>query len=105
MEGNELVRVLSTLANPQRLRVLGALSAQGRTHVSQLARDVRLSRPLVHMHLQRLEAAGLVNGELELSADGKARKFFEVTPFSLALTPELVAEAARTLDEPKEESP
>jgi predicted transcriptional regulator len=65
---------------------------------------VRLSRPLVHMHLQRLEAAGLVVGELELSDDGKARKFFEVAPFSLSLTPEVVAEAARSLDI-KEESP
>jgi DNA-binding transcriptional ArsR family regulator len=103
MQGEELIRVLSTLANPQRLRVLEALTRQGRTHVSQLARDVRLSRPLVHMHLQRLEAAGLVVGELELSDDGKARKFFEVAPFSLSLTPEVVAEAARSLDT-KEES-
>ena len=95
--------MLSTLANPQRLRVLEALDRQGRTHVSQLARDVRLSRPLVHMHLQRLEAAGLVSGHLELSEEGKAMKFFEVTPFALPLTPELVAEAARTLSE-KEES-
>jgi DNA-binding transcriptional ArsR family regulator len=99
MEGKELIRVLSTLANPQRLRVLGALSRQGRTHVSQLARDVALSRPLVHMHLQRLEAAGLVTGELELSEDGKARKFFMATQFAFSLTPEIVAEAALTLSE------
>ena len=103
MEGTELIRVLSTLANPQRLRVLEVLDRQGRTHVSQLARDVRLSRPLVHMHLQRLEAAGLVAGELELSDDGKARKFFEIAPFSVHLTPELVAEAARSLNDTKEE--
>jgi DNA-binding MarR family transcriptional regulator len=43
------------------MRILAALQA-GRVHVSQLARDVRLSRPLVHMQLQRLEAAGLVSG-------------------------------------------
>ena len=105
MKAEELIRVLSTLANPQRLRVLEALDRQGRTHVSQLARDVRLSRPLVHVHLQRLEAAGLVTGELVLSEDGKARKFFEIAPFSVHLTPEVVAEAARSLNESKEESP
>lgn len=96
--GDDLVRVLSALSNPHRLRILAALTrGRGRIHVSLLAREVKLSRPLVHMHLQRLEAAGLVSGHLELSADGKAMKFFEVTPFVLHLTPEVVAEAARTL--------
>jgi len=94
--GDELVRTLSALSNPHRLRIL-ALLLQGRVHVSGLAREVGLSRPLVHMHLQRLEAAGLVTGQLELSEDGKALKFFEVNPFALHLTPETVAEAARTL--------
>lgn len=101
--GDELVRALAALSNPHRLRILAALSG-GRVHVSQLARDVGLSRPLVHVHLQRLEAAGLVTGHLELSKEGKAMKFFEVNPFALSLTPETVVEAARTLstDETKE---
>lgn len=94
--GDELVRILAALANPHRVRILATL-AKGSVHVSQLARDVRLSRPLVHMHLQRLEAAGLVTGRLELSDDGKAMKFFEVRPFDIALTPALVVDAARTL--------
>jgi DNA-binding transcriptional ArsR family regulator len=100
--GDELVRTLAALANPHRLRILSALS-RGRVHVSQLARDVRLSRPLVHMHLQRLEAAGLVTGQLELSEEGKAMKYFAVTPFDLRLTPAAVAEAAGTLT-PTEEA-
>ena len=95
--GGELARILSALANPHRLRIVATL-AQGSVHVSQLAREVGLSRPLTHMHLQRLEAAGLVTGRLELSQDGKAMKFFDVTPFAIHLTPSLVAEAARTLD-------
>jgi DNA-binding transcriptional ArsR family regulator len=102
LTGDELVRILSALSNPHRLRILAAL-AGGRVHVSQLARDVGLSRPLVHVHLQRLEAAGLVTGRLELSDEGKAMKFFEVNPFALSLTPESVVEAARTLTEQKEE--
>lgn len=104
--GDELVRMLAALSNPHRLRILAALGA-GRVHVSQLARDVGLSRPLVHVHLQRLEAAGLVTGTLELSEEGKAKKFFEVNPFALSLTPETLANAARTLGttDEKEESP
>jgi DNA-binding transcriptional ArsR family regulator len=96
LTGDELTRALSALANPHRMRIVATL-AGGSVHVSQLARQVGLSRPLVHMHLQRLEAAGLVTGRLELSDDGKALKFFEVTPFAIHLTPELVVEAAQTL--------
>jgi DNA-binding transcriptional ArsR family regulator len=95
-DGDELVRALAALSNPHRVRILAALSA-GRIHVSRLAREVQLSRPLTHMHLQRLEAAGLVTGHLELSEEGKAMKFFEVTPFDLRLTPAAIAAAATTL--------
>ena len=94
--GDELGRALAALSNPHRVRILAALSA-GRIHVSRLAREVQLSRPLVHMHLQRLEAAGLVTGQLELSEEGKAMKFFEVEPFDLHLTPAAIAAAATTL--------
>ena len=94
--GDHLAKVLAALANPHRMRIVATLS-RGSVHVSQLARDIGLSRPLTHMHLQRLQAAGLVTGRLELSEDGKAMKFFDVTPFAIELTPAVVAEAARTL--------
>ena len=106
LSGSGLVQVLAALSNPHRLRILAALSrGGGRIHVSLLAREVHLSRPLVHMHLQRLEAAGLVSGHLEVSPEGKAMKFFEVTPFLLRLTPDVIAEAARTLNDREGEEP
>ena len=73
--------------------------------MSQLAREAGLSRQLVHMHLRRLEAAGLVRGRLELSEDGKALRFFEVMPFAIRLTPEVVVEAARTLETEDDRTP
>jgi ArsR family transcriptional regulator len=94
--GDELLKVLSALDNPHRLRVLAALSGK-RNYVSQLAREVGMSRPLLHMHLQRLEAAGLIAGTLELSEDGKAMKYFEVIPFEINLTPERIIELAPTI--------
>ncbi|SDJ56362.1 ArsR/SmtB family transcription factor [Streptomyces indicus] len=96
--GDELLKVLSALGNPHRMRIVAAL-AEGRNYVSALARDIGIGRPLLHMHLQRLEAAGLISGSLELSESGKAMKFYELTPFSYALTPQAVAAAARTLTE------
>ena len=41
----------------------------------------------------RLEKAGLVTGQLELSADGKAMKYFEPVPFEVRITAETVVRA------------
>jgi DNA-binding transcriptional ArsR family regulator len=96
MTGDELLRVLATLANPHRLRVVAALAAD-RNYVSQLARELDISRALLQVHLRKLEAAGLVSADIEVSQDGKAMKFYDVTPFALRLTPQTIRAAARTL--------
>jgi DNA-binding transcriptional ArsR family regulator len=90
----ELLAVLTAAANPLRLRVIAEL-AQGRVHVSELARRLGMSRPLLYMHLDKLEKAGLVTGHLELSEDGKAMKYFELAPFELRLTAETITAALR----------
>jgi DNA-binding transcriptional ArsR family regulator len=97
--GDDLVEMLSALANPLRVLIIAKL-AGGRDYVSHLAREIGVSRPLLHMHLRRLEAAGLITGTLELSEDGKAMKYYEVTDFSLHLTASALAEAAKTLTRP-----
>jgi DNA-binding transcriptional ArsR family regulator len=94
--GDELLKVLATLANPHRLRVVAELSAE-RNYVSALARDLGISRALLQVHLRKLESAGLVRSSVEVSEDGKAMKFYEVAPFAVSLTPEVIAAAARTL--------
>jgi DNA-binding transcriptional ArsR family regulator len=96
MTGDDLLRVLATLANPHRLRVVAALAAE-RNYVSQLARELNISRALLQVHLRKLQAAGLVSADIEVSEDGKAMKFYEVTPFALQLTPETITVAVRTL--------
>lgn len=83
---------LAAVGHAQRLRIIAEL-AGGRVHVSELARRLGLSRPLLYMHLDRLEKAGLVAGTLELSADGKALKYFELTPFELHLNVDTVLAA------------
>ena len=94
--GDELVRIMAALASPHRMRVLAAL-AGGRNYVSRLARELGISRPLLQVHLRKLEAVGLVKSDLEFSADGKALKFYEVVPFDLHLTPGVIEAAAGTL--------
>ena len=100
--GDQLLAVLAALANPHRLRIIATLTAGGRNYVSALAREIGISRPLLHLHLQKLEEAGLVTSRLELSSDGKALNFFEVNPFNFELAPDAIADAAKSLSNPPE---
>ncbi len=99
--GDELLKMLTALASPHRLRILAALSAR-QAYVSELARELGMSRPLLHMHLQTLEKAGLVVGRHEVSEEGKALRYFEVVDFDESLTPERITEAVKTLSAEKE---
>ncbi|MGH8875772.1 MAG: ArsR/SmtB family transcription factor [Stackebrandtia sp.] len=92
MTSEELLATLAAIGHAQRLRIIAEL-AEGRVHVSELARRLGLSRPLLYMHLERLEKAGLVSGALELSDDGKAMKFFELADFELNITVDTICAA------------
>lgn len=94
LDPEKLLAIADALGNPHRLRIVGAL-AGGREYVSELARRLGLSRPLLYMHLEKLERAGLVVGALELSEDGKAMKYYELTDFDVRLNPKTISDATR----------
>ncbi|MFI1018850.1 ArsR/SmtB family transcription factor [Streptomyces sp. NPDC020965] len=94
MTSEELLAVLAAFGHVQRLRIITELAAS-RMYVSELARRLEMSRPLLYMHLERLEKAGIVVGTLELSADGKALRYFELAPFDLRLNVETISAALR----------
>lgn len=89
-----LLAVADALGNLHRLRILAALQ-DGRQYVSELARQLGLSRPLLYLHLDKLERAGFLRGELELSKDGKAMKYYDLKPFSLKLDAQTIAAAVK----------
>jgi predicted transcriptional regulator len=95
---DELITQLSAFDHPMRLRIIAALT-DDRVHVSELARRLSLSRPLLYMHLDKLEKAGIVRGELELADTGRAMKYFELEPFELMLTATEVARIVRDNNE------
>ncbi|ARX88603.1 MULTISPECIES: ArsR/SmtB family transcription factor [Streptomyces] len=99
--GDKLLKVLTALGNPHRMRIVAALTVR-RNYVSALAREIGMGRPLLHMHLKLLEGAGLVVGSLEVADDGKTVKYFEMAPFRYELTPEAIHEAVRTLTDTRE---
>lgn len=94
LDPERLALVMAALDNPHRLRIVATLSG-GREYVSELARRLGLSRPLLYMHIEKLEKAGLVKGELELREDGKAMKYYELTDFDLRLNADTIARAMR----------
>jgi DNA-binding transcriptional ArsR family regulator len=89
VDSDELLALLAAVGHPQRLRVIAEL-ATGRQYVSELARRLEISRPLLYMHLDRLEKVGLVVGSLNASEEGKALKYFELVPFELNLNTDLI---------------
>lgn len=95
--GDQMLQALQALSNPHRLRIIAALGAGGRNYVSRLAREVGISRPLLHLHLQKLEEAGLVVSKLELSTDGKALNYYQLAGFDIRLTAQTITAAASTL--------
>jgi len=91
LSSSGLLEALSALANPHRLQIITALVNQT-NYVSQLAREIGISRPLLIMHLKKLEDAGLVKSRLELSGDGKAMRYYEVINFDIHLTPAFISQ-------------
>ncbi len=99
-DGDRLLAQLAALANPHRLRIVAVLQTGGRKYVSQLARELQISRPLLHLHLQKLQEAGLVGSQLELSADGNALNYFQVVNFDLRIDPAAISQAIKSLSQP-----
>lgn len=92
MTQDKLLQILAALDNPHRLRIISFLHASGRNYISQLAREIGISRPLLHMHLQKLQDAGLVVSRHEVSDSGKALNYFEVVNFFYGFNPSGIAD-------------
>lgn len=94
--GDDLLLVLEALSNVHRLKIIAVLSEE-RQYVSALARKLEMSRPLLYLHLQKLEEANLVSSNLEILESGQSAKFYELNPFDLALTEGLIHQLAPSL--------
>ena len=85
----DYINVFDSLSHPVRIKIIGIL-AEGRQYVSELARLVNISRPLLYMHLKKLETARLVTSAMEISESGKAMKYYALEDFELQITKELL---------------
>ena len=97
LSGHEdYTKLFDALSHPMRIKIVGILSEK-RRYVSELAKLVNISRPLLYMHLKKLEDAAIVRGSYEISELGKSMKYYEIKSFSIHLTPELLTTLAQTI--------
>ena len=96
LNGNDLIKLLAALSNPFRLKIIAILH-QEKQYVSQLARELGISRPLLYLHLQKLEEVELIKGHHEISETGKAMKYYELNSFNIALNEQIIADLAENL--------
>lgn len=83
------IKLFDALSHPMRVKIAGVL-AEGPKYVSELAKLMQMSRPLLYMHLKKLEEASLVSSHYEISETGKTMKFYGLKSFAIELTPGLL---------------
>ena len=92
----DYTRLFDALSHPMRIKIMGVLSEK-RRYVSELAKIMNMSRPLLYMHLKKLEEAAIVTGSYEISETGKSMKYYELRYFDIHLTPALLTELSRSI--------
>ncbi|MCL2353820.1 MAG: winged helix-turn-helix domain-containing protein [Defluviitaleaceae bacterium] len=92
----DYTKLFDALSHPMRVKIVGIL-AGGRKYVSELAKELEMSRPLLYMHLKKLEGASLVVDSYEISETGKTMRFFELKPFDIHLSPSTLQDLAATI--------
>ena len=86
MDKDSLVLILDALGNEHSLKVM-AILASGECFVSELAKMVGISRPLLYLHLKKLENAGLVESEIRhFEEPPYTKKFYKAKNFELKLS-------------------
>jgi len=83
------------LANPVRLEILALLSVRPR-YAYELSKKLKLSYPLVHLHLRVLEKAGLV--ESTYVPGPRTKRVYRVKNFVVEISPERMRELGEGLE-------
>jgi len=92
------IKVFDALSHPMRIRIMDILDG-GQQYVSELARTLKISRPLLYMHLKKIEAAGLVESHTEISSSGKANKYYRSRDYRIVIEPALIRVLAGQIPE------
>ncbi len=96
MDKQSLVQILDALGNEHSLKVMSILSSW-ECFVSELAKMVGISRPLLYLHLKKLENAGLVESEIRhFEEPPYTKKFYKAKNFELKLSLNSIKEIVKS---------
>ncbi|HMB44583.1 MAG TPA: ArsR family transcriptional regulator [Candidatus Methanoperedens sp.] len=86
MDKKSLAEMLNALGNEHSLTIL-AILAESECYVSELAKEVGISRPLLYLHLKKLENVDLVESEIRhFEEPPYTKKFYKAKNFELVLS-------------------
>ncbi len=87
MDDEELATKLSALGHVSRLQILTVLT-DGENYLSNIAKEVGISRALAKVHLKKLRDAGLVETRTVLLEDeARALRYYKLIDFHIEITP------------------
>jgi predicted transcriptional regulator len=96
VDKQSLAELLNALGNEHSLKILTIL-AGSECYVSELAKEVGISRPLLYLHLKKLENAGLVDSEIRHFVERPyTKKFYKAKNFELILSLDRIKEIVNT---------
>lgn len=87
----ELLEVLKVLANPTRLKIIALLSRKP-MYISEIARELRIPYPLIHLYLTKLEEVGIIESKYEFIKSEKphVRRYCKLKDFKIIISPEII---------------
>jgi ArsR family transcriptional regulator len=95
VDKKSLAEMLNALGNEHSLTIL-AILAKNECYVSELAKEVGISRPLLYLHLKKLENTGLVESEIRhFEEPPYTKKFYKAKNFELVLSLSKIKEIAK----------
>jgi predicted transcriptional regulator len=87
VEYGDLIEKLSALGHEYRLKILTSLT-DGEKYLSEIAKEVGISRALAKVHLNKLEKADLVVSRSVLMEDeARALRYYTLKDFHIELSP------------------
>jgi len=95
VDKESLAELLNALGNEHSLKIM-AILAGGEYFVSELAKMVGISRPLLYLHLKKLESSGLVESEIRhFEEPPYTKKFYRAKKFELILSLDRIKEIVK----------
>lgn len=96
MDKKSLAELLNALGNEHSLKIL-AILVESECYVSELAKEVGISRPLLYLHLKKLENVGLVESQIRhFEEPPYTKKFYKAKNFELLLSLSKIKEIVKS---------